>query len=207
MSVKRNLTIIAIIVIIISLVAGLAIFNKSTELREKAAIPQGSASIELDPGELEEGILKGTSVSLKLTTRVSTPTDGFQVVANFTGTVPSDLQFNPDTPAGLELAYVNLSDTDTGKQLQAVYVSQNPTQPVGSPADPLGTITFTSPGSGTLTISFDPLKSIIAENQTSQDVLTTPASYRYSFISPLPSPKPSTRPRRSPIPSVKPPIQ
>lgn len=226
---KNTTNLIIVGILLLGLITALFAVQKVQELRNKAAVPQGTASIELDPGEMEEGILKDTPVSLKINTRVATPTDGFQVVANFIGTVPPDLKFNPTILTGLELAYVNLSDTSTGKQLQAVYVSQNPLEPVGSPATPLGTISFTSPGSGTLTISFDPLKSIVAENQSSQDVLTAPASYHYNFITPLsspspspsvkpspspsskPSPSPTTRPRRSPrgipIPSVKPPIQ
>lgn len=227
--------IITILALVAGLIAALIAVRQIQETRRRASEPHGSASIELDPADLEESIIAGTPTTLKLKEMIATPTDGFQMIADFTGSLPSNLTFTPTSLPGLDLVRNQLTTTENGQRLTLAYVSQNPTQPYTSSAI-LGSLTFTAPGNGTLFISFDSTQSIVAENASSQDVLATPALYRYSFMtpaspppspsptpppspspspkaSPSPSPKPSPKPSKKPgkppipIPSVKPPLQ
>ena len=163
--------------------------------------------IELKPRELEEGIIANTPMSLKLATpRIATPLDGIQIVATFTGVIPSDLSFSPTTIPQLDFVVNKLEDTANGKRLTLALVTKDPTQPLNLETPQLGTINFTAPATkGTLTITFDPIRSIFAENSSSQDVLATPETFRYFFLGTIkPSPKSSRKPIRSPLPTKRP---
>ena len=79
------------------------------DLRKRAATPNGSASIKLNPPT--SVFAPGARATITLNaTMPSVNVDAFQIVANFSGTVPTDLTFTPVIPDGMQLVANTLAN-------------------------------------------------------------------------------------------------
>lgn len=200
--IKRNKLFIAavgFIVLSIALVAILYAVRKNQELRRKAAVPGGPASIIISPSSKDFPI--GTPITLTLSANiVDKIVDGFQVSASFSGNLPTDLSFKPASISGLILAKNTLENASGGKMLKLAFLTQNPSQPyANSSFISLGQITMTPREAGTITITYDTTLTKIAQNKTAQDIVNIPQEQKYTFSSqPTPTALPS--PTSMPIP-------
>lgn len=166
------------------IVAALFIFffaaRGQQELRRKAAVPGGPANIVLSPGS--STIPAGASTIELVASIAGLSVDGFQIVAKFTGGVPSDIGFVPTLPSGLGVARNEFSSIADGKELKLAFITIDPSAPftlTGPIA--LGKFQFTAPSSGTMDITFDLTLSKITQNKTTTDLLAYPSTYSYNF--------------------------
>ena len=205
---------------ITALLVALGIFffasQKPQEIRQKAAVPGGSASVMLSPKS--RTIIQGAKTSILLSASIlNTSVDGFQVVASISGKIPADITFIPTIPIGMRQIGGTLTAIQEGKQIQLAYITDNPeSQPFLDPNFiTLGSLVFTAPGSGDMTVSFDPTLSKIhqhsEQNLPGSDILDLPEEQTYSFTppptptsTPTPTPTPSPTPRPLPTPTLTP---
>ena len=170
------------------------------DIRQKAASPTGTASIQITPNA--STMLAGSPQTLILSALTpSLSVDGFQIIATLSGTIPSDIAFQPATIDGTHVLMPSLNKTSTNSAtLTFAIVTADPQTPITAGLTNLGQLTFTAPSTGNLTISFDQTYSKILQNKTVQDVLRFPQNTTYTFVAPTPSPAPSDTPTPTPLP-------
>jgi hypothetical protein len=150
----------------------------------------------------------GSSVSININTNTnSSQVLGFQVYADITGTVPSNIVFNPKSISGLQTAFNQTTDSTNGKLLRVQINAPNPTIPYSTNGSEisLGTLTFTAPTSGTMNFNFNTTFTKINEIGTNNDILLTPNNATYTFVgtaSPAPTPSPTAQPSATPVASA-----
>ncbi|MBU1326791.1 S-layer homology domain-containing protein [Patescibacteria group bacterium] len=196
---KLLLAAVGFIALSIALVVTLYAVRKNQELRRKAAVPGGPASIVLSPSSKDFPI--GTPVALTLSANiVDKAVDGFQVSASFSGNLPADLSFEPASISGLILAKNTLESANGGKILKLAFLTQNPSQPYANISFiTLGQIAMTPREAGTITITYDTTLTKIAQNKTAQDIVNIPQEQTYIFTPP-PTPTTPPAPTTSPVP-------
>ncbi|MBI4066473.1 hypothetical protein HY411_02040 [Candidatus Gottesmanbacteria bacterium] len=171
------------------------------ELRRKAATPGGTASIFLTPSSTT--IVEGTNAIVTLTSSIqSSAIDGFQVVADVTGTIPGDFSFDPVVPTGLRLVVSILETSGSGRKFKLAYTTQDPHTPfVMTGFVTLGTFQWSAPAAGSLTVAFDQELTKIVQTETTSDILTFPSPETYAFV---PPPTPTPTPTVTPTPTTDP---
>jgi len=168
-----------------------------------AASSTGTATLTLSPGTstLTTG---AKTINLQLNTGTAS-TNGIQIVADFTGTVPVDLLFTPIPPAGFSASYNQLITITNGKRLQVIIDTGSTTGYSTSGAQvSIGTLTFTAPTSGAMTVTFDQVQTAVLDSNY-VDFLHTVTNAVYTFApvsNPTPTPTPTSTPR--PTPTVTP---
>ena len=154
-----------------------------------AATENGTATMTLVPGTSTPPTGSATSIQLNINTGVLSAT-GFQIVADFTGTVPADLTFTPIPPPEFSASYNQLIDITGGKRLQVI-IDTGSTSGYSTNGSEvaLGTLTFTTPTSGVMTITFDQIQTAILDSNFT-DILHTVTNATYTFA-PGTSPSPN----------------
>jgi len=201
---KLILPALAIFVLLGGLIMAIILTKQNQDIREKAATPSGTTSIVLSPGT--GNLAAGSQATIAINANTgSLSIDGFQVIATVSGTIPTDLQFVPFVPTGMQQLLSSLSAGVT-RTLKLAYVTQDTQAPFSAGSTSLGQFKFTVPASGTMTITFDNDLTKIAQNQTSQDVLAIPTPATYTFLTgdPGTSPTPGASTSPSPSPSATP---
>lgn len=172
-----------LIVLLIVLVPAIFLTIKNSRNNDsQASTPTGTAVISLSPTSTQ----LGPNVKHNVDVLVNTGTekvDGIQAVTLFTGTVPSDLTFAPNTVPGLN-NIVNTTDTITnGRKISFAFITTNPQQPFSTNSSlvKVGTFSFTAPATGNMNVVFDEQSTIAIKNGTAEDILKTPASNTYAF--------------------------
>ena len=172
------------------IVLGIVAINtkKPQQVREKAATPAGTEQIMLSPAS--SSVASGSKASISLSALFSdTQLDGIQVIATFSGTLPTDLTFTPNAIPGMQIIRNKMTSTGRVKRLELVFVTDDPTVPYhGTITQQLGTLTFTAPASGSLMVAYNTTLTKISENATAADILGMPKEGTYAFVSPTPTP-------------------
>jgi archaellum component FlaF (FlaF/FlaG flagellin family) len=179
-----------------------------TPLFAYAAVANGSAVLSF--AEANTAVYQGTAQTLAVTaTTNGKQVVGFQLFFNFQGTMPQDIRFIPNPNTSLQ---VIKSETDLEQKQVRVALGA----PLAAPFVPfhadtvftLGDLAYTAPNqNGSMTISFDPVQTMILEHQSNKDIAKIPGQVSFNFIaqpSPTPSPSPSPTLVPSPTPSPTP---
>jgi hypothetical protein len=196
----KILTVIMGIVILAGL--GIVVFlnlKRPQEIRQKAAVPNGTETIVLSPSNTSYVV--GSPIAITLEANLTnTPIDGFQIVADITGTVPSNLTFQVASISGVTCVRNLLTTTDTGKRLELACITQNPQIPFAALGlVKLGNITGKVLGEGAMTISYNTTLTKITKNKTAEDIVNIPQQTTYTFMTPRrPTPTPTRRPTPTP---------
>ena len=201
---KLILPALAIFVFLGGVILAVLATQKKQSITGEAAVPTGPASISLVPGTSSINQNTPVSIDIKASIPSGNSVDGFQVVATISGTIPVDLNIQPATPSGMTTVLNSVTSSPSGVTLKFAYITQSPSSPFTGIETNLGKISFTAPGSGVATISFDSLLTKIVENQTSQDIVAFPVSATYTFLAATASPNPTTSaaPTSSPVGST-----
>ncbi len=164
--------------------------QKKQDMRNKAAVPRSNVEVRVSPSSRQ--YLAGEKVVVHFTAVMQDqPIDGIQLVAKFEGIPHDSLTFEPSDIPGMQVRGVQSQLSSTGMLFQLAYVTEDPTQPFHNFSFlSLGTLMFTAPESGKLTISFDRKLSKIIRNGTSADILEYPEDVVYTFATPTPTPTP-----------------
>lgn len=200
MQIKQSKTLSLFWILIITGILGISLVavQKIQDFRSKASNTKGVASIILSPAT--STLTPGQTVTVQLTASIlDRSVDGFQIVAQLQGQVPTNLTFTPNTPSGLQLVkntFIFPLNVPSTKTLTLAYVTQDPTHPFSaSGLVNLGSFQFTVPESGSMFIQFNPQSTKIVQTKTVEDILATPPGVTYTFASPSPIPQqPSVTP-------------
>lgn len=178
---KIIISIVSLFLLLGGLIAGLLIVKKNQEVRRRAMTPAGTATISLNPGT--SSLPAGTSQQIAVSADTKgDAVDGFQIVVNITGSVPTDLTFIPEPPTGLQAIANTAEDITNGKKYKIAFLTADPLVPyTSSGLVELGKFTFTSPATGDMTVTYDQTISKIVKNQTSEDIAATEENVTYSF--------------------------
>lgn len=162
--------------------------QQKQDVRKKAAVVRGRAVLVVSP-ENETKFAKDSLVSVNVAISLqSIAVDGFQLVATLTGDTSGDLTFQPALPPEGMRAMVNQIIPATNNQpatLKVAYITQDPNVPYAKEGlVPLGTITMTAPGQGSLAISFDQTASKVTQHISTEDILEISGNPTYTFYTP-----------------------
>ncbi len=165
---------------------GFYLSQTSQEIRQQASSPTGTAVLTISPESTSFSPGSEQTLILKINMGVEQINiDGIQYIADISGTIPTNLSFTQATIPGLNPVTTSLIDTATGKKLSVAYITTPPSVYSANNTDlVVGTLQFTVPESGSMTLTFNPTLSKILQNQTKSDVLRTPGEPQiYTFSS------------------------
>lgn len=148
----------------------------------EAATPSGTVTMTLNPGTSTIAANTATSVNVVLNTGTQ-QLSAIQIWADVTGNVPADLAFNPTTIAGLTTSYNTVTTSGSTKTIKVII--DTGASSIGystNGADVIiGTINFTSPASGNITITFNQAQTLVISNDgTYADILHTVTNPTYT---------------------------
>lgn len=178
---NKGMVVLAGIVILgVAVVGGLMYNQQSTDVRSQASISNGPAIIMLSP--TGSNLTPGTPQTIDImATTGSRPVVGFQLVMNFSGSVPADLKFVPGTLPNFQVvrnAYAN-------NKLEFMYLLPPTTgsvTPFSTQAPvKIGSLQFTAPRKGSMTVEFSAQDTLIADFETNKDISRAPAATKYNF--------------------------
>lgn len=191
-----NKSAILIGIVCIILLGGFLFISKRAaitpqELRNKAAVQNGIASVLLTPSS--RSFYKGSRAAVTLTANIpiGKKIDGFQVVIDITGTNTS-VTFQPAPIAGIKIVRSDIVTRPyLGKRFTLMYISSNPLSPyLGSGLVTLGNFTIIPSADGSMTLSFNSTLTKITENMSTQDIVNIPKNAVYTFTTIPPTPTP-----------------
>lgn len=182
---KKNQKIGALLIIIVLAAIGVFVaFNPdSLDLRRRASLSTGVATLEFTPSTSTLGAGSTTTLDLMLNTQ-DRLVDGVQAEAVISGTLPSNITFTPATVPGLQTIVQSIDPVQNTRKFTLLMITSNPLQPYTTNSAPvkLGTLSFTAPTSGQMSITFDPANTFVTQNNTgATDILKTPTNPTYSF--------------------------
>lgn len=215
--IKMLRIVVSIFILLILVSGGIVVANLAQitqELRQQAVSSDGYAKLWLKPSSS----LQANSVQIiPLTSNMGLADKkivGVQFFIDVAGDVPFDLQYSTEDTLGMNVITNSISDTATGKRISFAMITNPPQTYTTTTSDVvLGNISFTSPASGQMTLSFDPTLSKIIEFQTNEEILQNPQSETYAFIPPstatpvpsvVPTSLPTAQPSSTPFPSTTP---
>jgi len=171
------------LLISVGLVAGVMLLNQSQDNRQQASNDEQIVTITVTT---DDPLVPNTTATLQLKARDlnQSALNGFQVVLdlNFSTEVPNDMQFSQTVIAGMQAAGTALTDKAGGKHLTVGFLTTDPTLPISLGGEQaLGTITFTVPTSGELSIGFDDLLTRVIQNVSGADIAKTSTSQTITF--------------------------
>lgn len=210
---KTLLSLLIIGFLLIAIPLTLFVSRQRQEIRKKAAIPSGTATMRLDPASTSVNIGQTTSVAVKISS-TSTPDNkgisGVRAVLSYTTTAvnPPFAQITTsDISGGLPSPWtfmkeVNVNGNTVTITLNGIYLSPGTEGFDISTEKTFATINLTAQNSGTITVNFNPsLSKIIAKSGFDVDILRTPTSpagtYTVTAIS-----TPTLTPTVTPTPSI-----
>ena len=205
--VKLVLGVVLLLIVTVGGGIGFYLSQTSQEIRQQASTPNGSGTIKISPETTS--FSSGSQQTLIITVNMGVPQvdiDGIQYIADITGTIPDDLAFTEATISGLNPITASLVDTTGGKKLSVAYLTSPPNVYSANDQDlVVGTLSFTTPDTGSMTITFDPTLSKILQNQTGGDILRTPGLDTYTFgttsATNSPTPTPGSGATATPTPT------
>ena len=215
--IKTLRVVIAVFILLVIVSGGIVAANLaqiSQELRQQAVAADGYAKLWLKPSSS----LPANSIqNIPLTSNMGLAGKkivGVQFFIDVTGDIPHDLQYSTQNTLDMNVITNSVTDTATGKRISFAMITNPPQTYTTTTSDiVLGNISFTSPSSGQMTLSFDPTLSKIIEFQTNEDILQNPQSETYAFVPPatatpipsaIPTSVPTIQPSSSPHPSTTP---
>lgn len=210
-TVKTILAILVILVLVISIPVAVFLIRQRQEIREKAAVPTGQATVSLSPTSATYNVGQSFSVSVSFNTaNIAISAVAVRLTYPYSGTTPeltaSDIQINPSllatgswscpvktiTPSSgtvqIDIACVN---TDING-----YTSATDTQLAS-----FSVVANQVPATNPTTLRFDPNLSVITQKSDGQDVLLIPTSTGSYTISGGAGPTPTPTPTPSPTPT------
>ena len=196
-----SVTIVVLLALfIVSLYVIMQAAQQPQELRQKATVPNGPATLFLTPNQ--STIVLNSPVKIELAASIPSLTvDGFQIVASFSGTIPAPVRFTSATIPGLTTLKNQIISFPGYTLLKLAYISSDPIVPFQTNSIvSLGTIQFTPKIAGILNIRFDTTHTRILQNGTAKDLVSVPKSYTFTFARGYMSPTP-TRFYSSPTPT------
>ncbi|MBI4065093.1 hypothetical protein HY409_01860 [Candidatus Gottesmanbacteria bacterium] len=175
--------IIASLILLSALIVFLVAIKQNQDVRNKAAVPNGPAQYILTPASSSIPSGSPFTVTLSVDTQ-NLPVDGFQVVTKFSGTIPSNLAFDPVVPQGLKTIRNTIRDNGPDKIHELILITADPSSPpfLSNSIVSLGRYTMIAPSSGSLTVSFDTNLSKVLQNGVAQDILRYPEAQTYTFV-------------------------
>ena len=178
--------------------------HQPEELRQKAAVPNGTETIVLSPKNTSYVV--GNPIAISLAANLTNiPIDGFQVVADMTGTVPNNLSFQAVSIPGVTCVRNLFTATNMGKRLELACITKNPQTPFTALVLlTFGIITGKVLSQGAMTISWNTTLTKITKNKTAEDIVNIPQQATYTFVNPTPTPPKKPTPKPSPKPTPKP---
>lgn len=191
---------------IVSVLAFLFTLSLHTNQLVYAATSSGTVTMQLS--KATSTITPGSATSVDVVVNTGTTNViGFQVQADITGTIPTDLVFTPKPPSNATVtfatSYNQLSTITGGRRLQVILdTSSAAGYSTANQNVVIGTFTFTAPTTGAMTITFDQSQSLILSDAY-VDVLRTVGGAVYTFTAPIvptntPTNTPTTRPTNTP---------
>ncbi len=218
--IKRFKPLLGLGLILAAIVGVVAVGKNTLDNRNMASTGSGTVTLGFNPGS--SYVAPNTQKTIQLQTNTGfEQIFGYEIVIDFTGTVPTDFVYTPASVAGISTAPdptdtpLVFVPTATGKRLsfglltpispRTAFSTNNGTVTVGS-------ISFTAPASGSMKVAIEPqLSRAIRFNATSTDttetdVLKTPTDVVYTFgsaptIAPTPTPMASVPPSSTPTPT------
>ncbi len=202
---------VAFIILIVGLVAVGILGKMDQDSRRGAISPTGTARYTFTyPSGIQPAPGSRGKIDITATGLGASLVDGFQMAITFTGTVPSDIVYDATLPSGLGAQTIMWENTANGKTAIIGLLTTNittPYTPQGGTA-PLGTFSFTTPSSGTLTISASSaiglVTSKITQASTGVDLLGPMNPTSFSFTPATPTPTPATPRPPTPTPTPRP---
>lgn len=178
---NKSLVVLAAVVVLgVGVTAGLMLNGQSTDTRSQASVSNGPAVILLSPTGSTMTPNTKQKIDIMATTGLR-PVVGFQLVLTISGRVPSDMKFTPAPMTGFQV----LRNTYSKGRLE--FASVLPPKDAGfvpfSTQAPvvLGSLEFTTPKNGDMTISFSATETLIADYETNKDISRAPSATRYYF--------------------------
>jgi hypothetical protein len=184
-SAKKTLSVIASLVVIgAGLMVGVVLVRQRQLIRKEAAVPKGVAETWLDPEQQSVDIGDTFTVDIMFST-AGRAISGIDILLSYSysGAEPplsvTDIQLN--SAEGFEndslwsFSQISYKALDGVAQVQiagANFISEGYT----TDGTLLATLTFSADSEGSITVSFDPLNSIITETITAEDILLIPTS-------------------------------
>ena len=166
---------------------GFILSQQTQDVRQQASSPTGVAELFVTPDSSPFPAGSEQTLTFKVNMNVADKQiAGVQFIADITGTIPDDLLFTPAQITGLNPVSQTIIDTVDGKQLTVGFLTTPPSTFTTTASDlTLGTLTFTAPSDGSMTLAFDPVLSKVLEvnDPDVQDILHTPGTVSYSFES------------------------
>lgn len=159
-----------------------AFFGQGVE-SQSANLNSGSIKFEAVNPEMKPG----TNNSIAIKSNIGTlKVDGFQVVANITGTIPSNVTLVDSdlTSKGLRMVVSTLikNNANSAKMI-LLFITTNPESPAQIIGDvELGRLNFTVPSSGEMTITIEASTTKIVENKTEANIVILPGPSTYNFL-------------------------
>lgn len=195
--------ILTIFLLTAGLIVALTLVQNNQDIRQRASSTGAVAPIRLTPESDRLDPFSTQTIELTANTGFEQVV-GFEITANLTGTIPSDISFQPASLTGLALATQSLTHNSTSSatltlgflaDYDALYTKPGDTQPgnlrpfsTNDQTVTLGNFSFTAPDSGQLNISFSPQYSHVIDTTVYEDIIDTSQSYTYTFAYPPVSP-------------------
>jgi hypothetical protein len=178
---------IAVLVLaIVGAGTGFYLSRTNEDTRQQASTPTGSASLTLTPtsGTFEGGSVQQVDFQLNLTTSPVT-FSAIEFSVDFTGQLPDDLEFEPADLQNFGPAFVSLEETEAGQTLSVTYEAIG-SQGFSATSNQvnLGTLNFTTPLIGQMTLRFNASESKALLQQSNVDILRPPSLVAYEFEAP-----------------------
>lgn len=151
------------------------------------AQPASTALLSITPlsGELTGETQQTLNFSLDLTSPPVTLSE-LSFSALFSGEVPTDLVFTAESLPGFIPAVSNIVDIDEGKKLSVTFTAAAGQAFTPSTVKiPVGSVTFTSPTRGEMSVRFDTSDSKAVLRDTGVDILQPSNIVAYTFESPV----------------------
>lgn len=124
-----------------------------------------------------------STISMSVTGLGERNVDGIQVIVTLSGSVPPDVTFQSATILGMSPILQSVSGTGDATTVTLIQVSTNPLAPLNTHGQQtlLGTLQFTSPASGSLTLTVDPVRTKILETSTAINLISTQTPTVFAF--------------------------
>ena len=215
-SVKTILAIIVILIVVVSIPVAVYLIRQRQEIREKAAVPTGQATVSLSPTSATYDVGQSFNVGVSFNTaNIAVSAVAVRLTYPYSGTTPeltaSNIQINPSLLAtGSWSCPVKTVNPASGTvQIDIACVNTDIDGFTSSTDTQLASFSLVAnqvPASNPTTLRFDSNLSVITQKSDGQDVLLIPTStgsYTISGGAQTPTPSPTTT-QASPTPSATP---
>ncbi len=192
---QNSKAIVFVVIMVVTTLLATLFLKTNFDNRQQASTLTGTAQFTfqsqtgttLKPGSTEAIVISASGTG-------ASNVDGFQLIANITGTVPT-MTLEPTQFTQLNSVASSISDTTTGKKLTLAFITKDPQTPFNpnNAVIPLATLRFTVPASGSMSIMVDENYSKVLQSVTGGNLLGVSPAGTFTFANPaspslLPSP-------------------